>query len=327
MLMQAVSALPDEALDSLELMASGAPESEAEAALTFDAWAVLPDLMATALPAAIAAPPTLPASAADRARLRRKLVILEWMTRILGGMEEAPAAWTELGGTVGATMTLLTSTPEAFAHPELGVEESRHGSELMAELASESVEEWRAAASELARAGEAVDLVLRARSSSLSHEEKARLRKLCLELTDGHTPANLTAAELADRAGPLIRTRLEADMERGGVWPVRSGAIAGVYWRALVSLWRRLTDERPPTLCAAEGCDAIVPPHASRMFCHEHRLARHRDVMRARRTTGRGTSSTAPPLGALAVSGQPAVPPRRRLVNRILDASGEAPDG
>lgn len=290
MLIQAAVAIPDAALASMELMANGAPDSEAEAALTFDPWAVLPDLMATTFPAAMAAQPALPISAADRAQLRRKLVILEWVSRILGGLEETPAALTELGGTVGAAMTFFTTTPEAFAHPELGVEESRQGSELMVQLASESVEEWKATAREFALSGEAVDLVVRALQFGLTDAEKARLRKLCLELTDGYTPANLTAAELAERAKPLLRTRLEAEMARGGVWPARSGAIAGAYWRALVSLWSRLTDERPPMLCADDGCTALLPTHASRLYCESHRLSRHREMERVRRTAHRATA-------------------------------------
>ena len=290
MLIQAVELIPASAFDSLELLANGASESEAEAALTFDPWAMLPDLVASSLPAAIAAPPQLPASAADRARLRRKLEAFESMMRMYAGMEEAPAVWDELGGTVGATMTLFTSIPEAFAHPELGVEESRAGSELMIKLAAESIEEWRSTAAGFARAAEAVDLVLRAQQVGLSHDEKTRLRKLCLELTDGYSPPDLTAAELAERAAPMLRAQLEADMTRGGVWPVRSGAIAGVYWRALVVLWARLTDERPPLACAEEGCRALLPPRAGRLFCETHRRARHRDLMRAQRATGRATA-------------------------------------
>lgn len=290
MLIQAVELLPASALDSLELLAHGASDSEAEAALTFDPEAVLPDLMASALPAAMAAQPTLPTSATDRAQLRRKLEAFEWMMRIYAGLEEAPAAWTEVGGSVGATMTLFTSVPEAFAHPELGVEESRAGSELMVNLATESVDEWRAAAAEFGPAVEAVDLVLRVQVLGLKGEEKARLRKLCLELTDGYTPPNLTAVELAERAAPMLRAQLEADMTRGGVWPVRGGAIAGVYWRALVVLWTRLTDQRPPLACAEEGCGALLPPHASRLFCDTHRLARHRDLMRTQRAAGRANA-------------------------------------
>lgn len=289
MLIQAVELIPASAFDSLELLANGASDSETEAALTFDPWAMLPDLVASALPAAIAAQPTLPTSAANRARLRHKLEAFEWMMRMYAGMEEAPAAWNEMGGTVGATMTLLTSVPEAFAHPELGVEESRAGSELMANLATESVEEWRAAAAEFGPAVEAVDLILCTQQAGLSHDEKTRLRKLCLELTDGYTPPDLTAIELAERAAPMLRSRLEADMARGGVWPVRSGVIAGVYWRALVVLWTRLTDERPPLACAEEGCEALLPQHASRLFCDMHRRVHHRDLMRAQRATGRAT--------------------------------------
>lgn len=287
MLVQAAVALPDAALDSMELMANGAPDSEAEAALTFDPWAILPDLMATTFPAAMAAPPALPTSAADRAQLRRKLVVLEWVSRILGGLEETPTALTELGGTVGAAMTFLTTTPEAFAHPELGVEESRRGSEVMVQLVAESVEEWQAAAREFALSGETVDLVIRALQFGLSDPEKARLRKLCLELADGYTPANLAAAELAERAMPLLRVRLEAEMARGGVWPARSGTIAGAYWRALVSLWSRLTDERPPMLCAEQGCPALLSTHASRLYCDSHRRSRHREVERVRRRADR----------------------------------------
>ncbi len=290
MLMQVVELIPASAFDSLELLADGASDSAAEASLTFDPWAMLPDLMASAWPAAMAAPPPLPASAADRARLRHKLEAFEQMMRIYAGVEEAPAVWNELGGTVGATMTLFTSIPEAFAHPELGVEESRAGSELMGNLAAESVDDWRTAAAGLRSAVEAVDLILQTQQAGLSHDEKTRLRKLCLELTDGYTTPNLTAMELAERVAPMLRARLEAEMTRGGVLPVRVGSIAGVYWRALVVLWARLTDERPAKACAQEGCGAFLPPHASRLYCDPHRLARHRNLMRAQRAAGRATT-------------------------------------
>jgi hypothetical protein len=302
---QAASALPDDLLNATELMMQGAPDAEIEGVLSVDPQVLVPDLMASRLPAAVATPPQSPRTPEERALLRRKLEVLEWVSSIFGGTEEPPAALAGIGGTVGATMSLLTGLPEAFAHPELGNEASRAGSELMAQLAPESIHEWRDAADWIARARESVRLVLRTRRSGLSADEKARLRRLCLELADGYIPPTLTTAELAERAAPLLQTGLEMEMARGGVWPPKSNAIAGAYWRALVVLWSRLTDRRPPSLCASAGCTEMLPARQNRQYCDRHRRTRKRDAMRARRAA----KPSASPVDSTASRTAP--PPRR----------------
>lgn len=218
-------------------------------------------------------------SVIDRATALRSLEVPERWLWVMAGLDEAPPALQSAGGMVPALREVLSSYPDLFARPELAPEGSRAGAELMQEIATETIDEWRAAAAEVGVLVTAVQLLRRTERGGLSTKDKARLLEAshAAEALDGSP--GLSAVEVADRARPVLRARLEGRLLEGGAWPVRAGATVGTYWRAIAGLWQSLTGELTPPRCAEPACPSLIPPHGNRRYCDAHRAARKREAM------------------------------------------------
>lgn len=221
----------------------------------------------------------------DTRALLRGLDALEWLARLLGGVEAAPAWVNRLGGPRKAVLDLLRNQPEALLSPEMINDRNRASVSHIEELAHETIETWRAVAAWFAAQGEAVRLVRRAIgvSSPVSADEKARLIELHRTLADNEAPRTAMGAELGERIRALLRAELEAWLARDCVWPVRRGSVAGLYSRALVALWQDLTDERPRVACATEGCPGDFVLAHGRLYCDACQLARQQEAVRVSR--------------------------------------------
>lgn len=219
----------------------------------------------------------------DRATALRSLELLQRWLWVMAGRDEAPPALQSAGGMLPALREVVSSYPDLFARPELAPEGSRAGAALMQEIATETIDEWRAAAAEVGVLETAVQLLHRTERGGLSTEDKTRLLEAlhAAEAFDGSP--RLSAAEVADRARPVLRARLEGRLLEGGAWPVRARATVGTYWRAIAGLWQSLTGELPPRRCAEPTCPSLIPPHGNRRYCDAHRAARRREAMRHRR--------------------------------------------
>jgi hypothetical protein len=68
-----------------------------------------------------------------------------------------------------------------------------------------------------------------------------------------------------------------------GSWPLRPGALAGVYVRSLVAAWTDVTDSSPPAPCATSGCAGAYTPTRNRLYCDACRTVRSRDAVRRSR--------------------------------------------
>lgn len=223
-------------------------------------------------------------SVIDRATAMRSLEVLERSLSLMAGLDEAPLALQSAGGMVPAIREVLSSYPDLFARPELAPEGSRAGAALMQEIATETIDEWRAAAAEVGVLETAVQLLHRTERGGLSTEDKTRLLEALHAAGAFDGSPRLSAAEVADRARPVLRARLEGRLLEGGAWPVRAGATVGTYWRAIAGLWQSLTGELPPRRCAEPVCPSLIPPHGNRRYCDAHRAARKREAVRRRRS-------------------------------------------
>jgi hypothetical protein len=219
----------------------------------------------------------------DPAAAVQSLEVVERWLRVMAGLDDAPPALLSVGGMVPALREVMSSYPDLFARPELAPEGSRAGAELMQDIATETIDEWRAAAVEVGVLVAAVQLLRRAERGGLGTGDKNRLLEAvrAAEALDGSP--RISAAEFADRARPVLRARLEGRLLEGGVWPVRTGSTVGTYWRAIAALWQSLTGELPPRQCVQPGCPSLIPPHGNRRYCDAHRTARRREAMRHRR--------------------------------------------
>ena len=158
--------------------------------------------------------------------------------------------------------------------------------ERFAEVATERVDDWRTAGINVAALLESLALLSVVDTRPLSRAETRRLRSLTPLVVEWQPSAGLAAAEVGDQLKPLLRARFENELDSVGLWPVKRGITAGVYWRAISALWERLMDERVPKLCATEGCDEPIGSRSNRLYCATHRAERQRQRVRERR--GRG---------------------------------------
>jgi hypothetical protein len=205
--------------------------------------------------------------------------------RGLAGIEPIPAL-TRVGGAGRVLSELLTSLPEFLQWAGAIASEpatERALPELLPKGTTETLADWRSAGAQIAMICAAVALVSAVRVRPLTANETRHLRNSA-EVATGWTPeASLRAAEIADRLEPLLRVRLEHDLDSAGVWPVRQGVTTGAYWRALARLWERLADERVPRLCATEACNRPIGSRPNRLYCDIHRRERHREIVRRAR--------------------------------------------
>jgi hypothetical protein len=222
----------------------------------------------------------------------QRLEIVERWLWVMAGLDEAPPALQSAGGIASAIRMVSSAYPELFGRPELASEGSRLGAELMQDIATETIDEWRAAGAEIEVLVTAVDLLKRAETGGLRANDKRRLLRALHGAGAADGFPRMSAAEVADRARPVLRARLEGRLLDGGAWPLRAGATVGTYWRAVGGLWQSLTGDALPQPCAVSSCPNLIPPHGNRRYCEAHRAARKRDQMRRRRS--RAAQSRAP---------------------------------
>ena len=110
--------LPDSFLDAFDALLDGTTEQPLLAAAEF--------VSATAHATVAAGPASIPyltdparIRTIDQVRLRRALRINEYVSRLLGGLEDVPADLAELGGVDALVRSLVVNLPEAYAIPEL----------------------------------------------------------------------------------------------------------------------------------------------------------------------------------------------------------------
>ena len=221
---------------------------------------------------------------AERAALLRGIEALEWFGRLMGGLDEQPEWIGELGGVHTGLMSLFGYLPEALLDPGLINERNRATVPAVEDLARESVEDWRRVARAFASRCSAVRLVRLATGGiGLDRDQASELAKLYRGLFDFDPPTNLSSAEFGDRVQPLLRAECEAMLTTAGVWPIRRGAVAGLYSRALVALWAELTSERPLVACATAGCPGSFVLVHGRLYCDACQADRRREGVRSSR--------------------------------------------
>ncbi len=279
-----LAGLPERVDRARHLLQEGAPEADIEAVLGPGGFDPAPYLGGM-LESAMVHRGRLYDPLTDRDRLVTAIDLLEWLGRIVGGIDDEPEASAALGGSAEAMRTLLVNMPEAFAHPELADDRSIEGATKMANLAAESVDDWRAASDAMAAWIEAARLVRRALAKGLTEAGKDRLASEYKSLTGSEPARSLTAADLAERAKPLLVANVEVGLHRAGVWPMRRGVPLGLYWRALVALRAELTDEGPLISCATAGCDGKFTLTRNRLYCDTCRAVRRRENVRNSRAT------------------------------------------
>ena len=274
----AFASLPEHVRRANRLLQAGAPEADIEAALGPVAFDPAPHIGGL-FEAALARGRRHFDRVRDRERLADAVELLEWFGHILGGLDDEPAAAAELGGSAEGLRTLLVNMPEAFAHPDLADDRSIEGATLMANVAAESLADWREAASALANWVRVAALVHRALVGGLTKAERDDLALVYQSLTGSAPAKSLTAAELAERTVPLLVARVEAELHGGGAWPIRRGATLGLYWRALVSLWMALSDRDPLIMCATANCPGRFTLTRNRRYCDNCQAKRRGDAV------------------------------------------------
>jgi hypothetical protein len=153
----------------------------------------------------------------------------------------------------------------------------------------ESVEEWRTVARDLAPWIRLLTLLHAARHRGVRASEGGELRRLLAELLGWEGPADLRAAELADRCLPLCVLRIEQALTAHGSWPPSRQVPLPTYVRALLALWREATGTEPPRPCATSGCASAIPAHSKARYCDACAGDRQRRRVHARRHGQRAT--------------------------------------
>ncbi len=229
----------------------------------------------------------------DPARVRRALRANEWISRVVGGLEESPDLLSAVGG-AGAFMQQLTTTlPEAYAIPELLDGPDGPATAFMRSRTIETVQDWRNAVRDMGALVLGLDRLRGALASGgITRAERAQLTSLYRQLADYRAPTTLTAAEIADRVRPLLMSHIESELVSLAAWPIRRGAPAGLYVRALVAAWAELTEAAPPVACATPGCAGIVPATRNRLFCASCQADRRRESVRLIRSKANHTGGS-----------------------------------
>jgi hypothetical protein len=278
------ASLPEWFLDAFDLILAGADAGATSGTVEDFLSALLPMAAATG-PAAslLLADPALVASM-DRARLLRALRVNEWAVRMLAGLDEPPAAVAALGGPDAILHSILDTLPDAIAVPELLDGADGPATRFVQSLTQETVEDWHDAGRLFRDQVRTVDLLHRAlRGQGVTADEKAALLDFYADAAGFRPQVPLSAADIAERAQPLLAARIEGELASARAWPLRRGAVAGLYVRALLALWADLTTDTPPVRCATPGCSATVPATRNRRYCDACQTARRRQSVRRTR--------------------------------------------
>ena len=221
-----------------------------------------------------------PGATAERLRLAR--VFLETTQAAMGRDGGAGAVFGP--GSLGRFATLLSPY------------EGSHGSLIDV---PETCAAWRSAGREMRVWRECVRLL---RALAAGQEVASGLEAVLGELRtyaaiDGLDQAGLPPARvqsldtLRGRAASLLTLRLQ----QVDAWPLPHDEVVGAFGRSLWSLWRPITERRPPRQCQwRDGCTRLLPAdaHANLRYCREHQREARR--ARAERNRGRREPGSAP---------------------------------
>ncbi len=275
----ALASLPGPTQYAIEQLLSGQPWSPDRDA---DAAALIVPFAQSFFAAWLVTPP------AGTPEVLAGMALCERLFRALAGLDPSPA-FTNAGGAGRVVIELLTSFPDVLEMVQAATPRDR---DVLAErikwVATETLDDWRMTGARVGALLEIVALVSAVDSRPLSRGESRRLRFLAPRCLAWRPSRDLAAAEVADRLKPLVRARFENELDSAGVWPVKRGATAGAYWRAIAALWERLMDERIPRLCAAEGCNEPIGSRSNRFYCATHRAERQRQRVRESRVRDPG---------------------------------------
>ena len=284
------ASLPDAMLDAVEAFLDGTAAPAAIALTDFVSIAVT-----SALAAGVPGNPYLvdpgQIRALDPGRLRRALRVNEWVSRVIGGLEDVPESLAVIGGPDALLRLLATNAPEAMSAPELLDGPDGPVTAYMRSLTTETVEDWRDAAGVIGARVRDLDLMAQAlQPEGISGADKRELADRYAALAGYRSPLDLSAAEIAGRFRPIVAASIEAELAGMGAWPVPRVGLAGLYVRALVAAWSELAEASPPVACASLGCRGTVPSTRNRRFCERCRADRRRERVRrsrSRAATGR----------------------------------------
>jgi hypothetical protein len=117
-------------------------------------------------------------------------------------------------------------------------------------------------------------------------ESVAEWRKACLELAGWVEELSRPDATDPDRRSAL-RALLLYRLQTIDAWPYPREELLGTFPRALWSLWKPVTGQRPQRRCASQECTRLLPDdaHGNRRLCDEHR--KEADRLRAARNRRR----------------------------------------
>jgi hypothetical protein len=283
------ASLPDWFLDAFDLLIADAdPRSVTGSARDFLS-SFLP-MAAAAGPATslLLAEPTIP-SEIGRDRLLRALRLNEWAVRMLAGLDEPLPAVAALGGPDGLLRTIVDTLPETVAVPDLLDGPDGPATHFVQTLTHETIEDWHQAGQLLRDQVRDVRLLHHALGDrGITPSQKAELLNLYSDTAGFRPQVQLSAADIAERARPLLAARIEQELLAAHSWPFRRDIAAGLYVRALIALWVDLNQTRPLLACATPACSATIPPTRNRRYCDACQTARRRE--RVRRTRARATA-------------------------------------
>jgi hypothetical protein len=282
------ASLPDWFLNAFDLLLAGADPGSISATSQDFLSSFLP--MAAAVGPAtslLMAEPTIPAEI-GRDRLLRALRLNEWAVRMLAGLDEPLPAIAALGGPDGLLRTIVDTLPESVAVPELLDGPNGPATRFVQSLTQETIDDWHEAGRLFRDRIRDIGVLHKALGTDgVTPQQKADLLDLYADESGFRPQVQLSAAELAQRARPLLAARIEGQLLAAHTWPLRREAVAGLFVRALVALWVDLNQARPPLACGTPGCPAIVPPTRNRRYCDSCQAARRRQsVQRTRASRG-----------------------------------------
>ena len=285
--------LPDAMLDTIDAYLDGTAEEPPtpDPAVALAAFAAGSAALAPHVPALVEHAGRI--TDLDPARVRRGLRVSEWVCRVFAGLDDVPRTLAAMGGTGALLAALPAALPEALAVASLLDGPDGPVTAYINDLATETVDDWRDEAHQLADRVATTDLIHRALATGLTDAEARDLAKRFYKLAGFWAPAGIAPADLAERTRLLLARTIEAELQALGVWPVPRAAVAGLHVRALVAAWADLTGAAPPAPCQTEGCTNTVPATRNRYYCAPCIETRRRERARARRAAQRAASVSA----------------------------------
>jgi len=164
----------------------------------------------------------------------------------------------------------------------------------------ETLAQWRRAAAGLALWGRALHDLRSLRSAEVRREVTPPLAELQAFADLGTDPPQAATFDEPARLAGELASLLALRLQQIGAWPYPAGEVVGTFGRALWSLWRPITDTRPPRRCVwPDGCSTMLPPdtHGSKVCCDAHlaEIARLRSARtRQRARAGYGAAGGPP---------------------------------